>query len=253
MKKIFHALFMSLSTFTIIPPLYKGWDEDAKKYMIIMIPFIGAIIGGLYYLLHFLLTLINLPIYVNALFYVIFPLLITGCIHFDGFLDVVDAKKSYRSLEERIKILKDPHVGSFAVIFGIIITLSGYALFLSLKEDTKYLFLVFIPIISRSMSGLMLTIIKPLSVSQYNNPDAKGFKIFKIIYFIVIILAMLTLMYVFMGIYALVGVGLVLIHLLACFSSYISLKGINGDVSGYAITISEYLCIAVIIILQVIL
>ena len=253
MKKIFHAFFMSLSTFTIIPPLYKGWDEDAKKYMIIMIPFIGAIIGGLYYLLHFLLTLINLPIYVNALLYVIFPLLITGCIHFDGYLDVIDAKKSFRGIEEKIKILKDPHVGSFAVIFGIIIILSAYAIFLSLKEDTNYLFLIFIPIISRSMSGLMLTIIKPLSVSQYNNPDAKGFKIFKIIYFIIIILAMLTLMYVFMGIYALIGAGLVLIHFIACMLAYASFKGINGDVSGYAITISEYLCIAVIIILQVIL
>ena len=64
---------------------------------------------------------------------------------------------------------------------------------------------------------------------------------------------MLTLMYVFMGIYALIGVGLVLIHFIACMLAYASFKGINGDVSGYAITISEYLCIAVIIILQVIL
>lgn len=253
MKKLFHAFFMSLSTFSIIPPLYRGWDEDAKKYMIIMIPFIGAIIGGLYYLLHFLITLINLPIYVNALLYVVFPLLITGCIHFDGYLDVVDAKKSYRGLDEKIQILKDPHVGSFAVIFGILLTLSAYALFLSLKEDTNYLFLIFIPIISRSMSGLMLTTFKPLNVSQYNNVDSKGFKIFKIIYFSVIILAMLALMYVFIGLYALIGVGVVLIHFLACISSYISFKGINGDVSGYAISISEYLCIAVIIILQVIL
>ena len=253
MKKLFHAFFMSLSTFTIIPPLYKGWDEDAKKYMIIMIPFIGAIIGGLYYLIHFLLTLISLPIYVNALLYVIFPLLITGCIHFDGYLDVVDAKKSYRSIEEKIQILKDPHVGSFAVIFGIILVLSAYSLFLSLKEDTNYLFLIFVPIISRSMSGLMLTIFKPLNVSQYNSDESKGFKIFKIIYVVVIMLAMLVLMYLFMGIYALIGVGIILIHFLACLSSFISFKGINGDVSGYAISISEYLCIAVIIILQVIL
>ena len=252
MKKIFHAFFMCLSTFTIIPPLYRGWDEDAKKYMIIILPFVGAMIGGLYYLLHFLLSLANLPIFLNCALYVIFPLFISGCIHFDGFLDVVDAKKSYRSLEEKIKILKDPHVGSFAVIYAIILILCAYALFLSLDAETNYLFLIFIPILSRTMSALMLTVFKPLNVSQYNTEEKKGFKVFKIIYFSVILSAMLALMYLFMNLYVFVGVALVLIHFLACITCNHAFKGINGDVSGYAISISELLCIIAIVIVQVI-
>ena len=44
------------------------------------------------------------------------PLIITGGFHADGFLDVSDSLCSYGSREKKLKILKDPHIGAFAVI-----------------------------------------------------------------------------------------------------------------------------------------
>mgnify|MGYP003392776405 FL=1 len=46
----------------------------------------------------------------------VYPYLVTGFLHLDGFMDVTDAVKSWRDLERRREILKDSHVGSFAVI-----------------------------------------------------------------------------------------------------------------------------------------
>ena len=44
------------------------------------------------------------------------PLLITGGIHMDGYLDVTDARHSYGEREKKLAILKDPHTGAFAII-----------------------------------------------------------------------------------------------------------------------------------------
>ena len=44
------------------------------------------------------------------------PLLITGGIHLDGFMDTTDARSSYGDREKKLMILKDSHVGAFAVI-----------------------------------------------------------------------------------------------------------------------------------------
>lgn len=44
------------------------------------------------------------------------PLIVTGGFHMDGFLDVTDALSSYRNTDEKERILRDPHIGAFAVI-----------------------------------------------------------------------------------------------------------------------------------------
>lgn len=44
------------------------------------------------------------------------PILVTGGIHMDGFMDTSDALASWQSPEKRLEILKDSHVGAFAVL-----------------------------------------------------------------------------------------------------------------------------------------
>ena len=50
--------------------------------------------------------------------------MITGGFHVDGFMDTMDAFHSYRPREKKLEILKDSHIGAFAVImlamYGII-------------------------------------------------------------------------------------------------------------------------------------
>ena len=44
------------------------------------------------------------------------PFLVTGGIHMDGFMDTMDAVHSYGDRTKKLEILKDPHLGAFAVI-----------------------------------------------------------------------------------------------------------------------------------------
>lgn len=77
----------------------------------------GAVLG---LWLHLALDVLNLSAAVSALVGAAVPLLVTGGIHMDGFLDTMDAVHSYGDRSRKLEILKDPHLGAFAVIsFGV--------------------------------------------------------------------------------------------------------------------------------------
>ena len=245
--KFIKSFFMSLSMFTKIPT-FNVWDEKSKKYMLLTFPFVGLIIGLIWYLIAYLLNLIHTPHIILAFALSIYSLIITGGIHFDGFMDVVDAKSSYKPLEERLKILKDSHVGAFAVIWSIVIILAHFVFFYALKEDTNYLFLVFLPIISRIMSSLSLTTFKPLSTSQYNNDGIKEHKGLRIAYLCILLAITLVVSYLFINKETFIFLGTILVHLLCTILCRINLKGVNGDVCGYSLSIAEVLTILVLVI-----
>ena len=50
--------------------------------------------------------------------FVLLPVLVTGGIHMDGFLDTTDALSSWQPREKKLEILKDSHAGAFAIIMG---------------------------------------------------------------------------------------------------------------------------------------
>ena len=115
MKKYLHALVMCQSMFCAIPAP-QLWDEKAKDKMLLFLPIVGLEIGLIWAVLAWLCNYLKLPVLIVGLILAAYPYLVTGFLHLDGFMDVTDAVKSYRSLERRREILKDSHVGSFAVI-----------------------------------------------------------------------------------------------------------------------------------------
>ena len=117
MKIYLHAFAMCQSMFCAIPCPWQVWDEKARDKMLLFLPLVGLEIGALWALLAWGCGFLGIPGPVRALFLAAFPYLATGCIHLDGFMDVTDAVKSCRSPERRREILKDSHVGSFAVFF----------------------------------------------------------------------------------------------------------------------------------------
>ena len=116
MKRYLHALAMAQSMFCAIPSPFRVWDEEARPKMLLFLPGIGLEIGLLWAVLGWLCALIQLPTLLAGVALCAFPYVVTGFLHLDGFLDVVDAVRSWRDLDRRRKILKDSHVGAFAVI-----------------------------------------------------------------------------------------------------------------------------------------
>ena len=166
MKKYLHAFVMCQSMFCAIPAP-QLWDEKAKNKMLLFLPLVGLEIGIIWATLSWLCSFLKLPFLVTALVLTACPFVLTGFLHLDGFMDVTDAVKSYRSLERRREILKDSHVGSFAVIGVVLLMIAQFAFFASVPKETDFHILIFIPVVSRCCSALAVTGLKPMSTSQY--------------------------------------------------------------------------------------
>lgn len=94
------------------------------RYVLCFFPWIGAVIGAALYGWDALCRLCQIGSLGRTAFGVAIPLLITGGFHADGFLDTVDAFSSYQPKERKLEILKDSHIGAFAVIrFGLYLLL----------------------------------------------------------------------------------------------------------------------------------
>lgn len=258
--KYIQAFFMSLGMFSAIPCPYRPWNEKARPLMLVALPFVGLVIGLLWYGLFLLLCRISVPLQLQAAVLMVYPYVVTGFIHLDGFMDTSDAILSRRPLEEKLRILKDPHTGAFAVISTAILFILCFASMLSVTEQIHFkqaldiaqgdpmLSLILIPVVSRCGSALAVLGIKPLGHSQYKaEPGAKK-EIGKIAIVTIFVLAsFLAAALLGAGALPLEATPSVLIvlggtaaaYLVAIASSVRHLKGVSGDLAGYSLIVAE--------------
>jgi len=241
MKKYLHAFVMCQSTFCAIPAP-QAWDEKAKDKMLLFLPVVGLEIGAIWAAIAWACNRLNLPVMVTALILAAYPYIVTGFLHLDGFMDVTDAVKSWRDLERRREILKDSHVGSFAVIGIVLLAIAQFAFFSSVPAEANSLILVFVPAISRCCSSLAVTGLKPMSTSQY--ADQKKPKS-HIVALSMMLCLFLVAGFLLCGKYGFALAGCLVGYGLALLRAYRSLDGMNGDISGYALTIGELCAVAV--------
>ena len=241
MKIYLHAFAMCQSMFCSIPAP-QIWDEKAKDKMLLFLPIVGLEIGAIWAGLAWLCRLLNLPSMITALVLSAYPYIVTGFLHLDGYMDVTDAVKSWRDLERRREILKDSHVGSFAVIGIVLLLLAPFAFFASAPADADFLILIVVPAVSRCCSALAVTGLKPMSTSQY--ADQKKPKSHMVV-LTVMLVAFLAAGFLLCGKYGFALIGSLVGYGLALRRAYKSLEGMNGDISGYALTIGELCAVAV--------
>ncbi len=244
MKEALQAFAMCQSMFCAIPSPWQGWNENARKKILLFLPVVGLEIGLIWTGLAWLCRFLNIPALVTGLILSAYPYLITGFIHLDGFMDVTDAVKSWRDLEKRREILKDSHVGSFSVIGCILLMIAQFALFSSVPKDFNPWILTLIPVVSRCGSALAVTVLPPMGTSQYAKMDKPKSHIVILVLMLVLSTALGFLLW---GAYGFVLLGGAAGYGLALLRGYGSLKGMNGDISGFALTISELAAAAVLV------
>ena len=115
-----NSFFMALSMFSKLPVPEIDFDKANMKYALCFFPVIGLIIGFFQCLIYTFLKYAGFGDLFVACIITVLPVLITGGIHIDGFMDTSDARKSYGSKEKKLKILSDPHIGAFSVISIIV-------------------------------------------------------------------------------------------------------------------------------------
>lgn len=121
----FRALLAAFSVYSVIPMPQFEWDENVTRNAICFFPFVGVVCGGIYIAWCFAAESLGIGAALFAAVSVSLPILLTGGIHLDGFIDTVDAISSHRDRERRLEIMKDPNCGAFAVIYcGVYLLLS---------------------------------------------------------------------------------------------------------------------------------
>lgn len=116
------AVILTFSTYTRIPMPQVKWDDDAAKLAIAFLPLAGVLVGATLWVWSILCGVLGFSPVLFAAIATILPIFITGGIHMDGYCDTADALMSWQNKERRLEILKDPHVGAFALIrYGVYI------------------------------------------------------------------------------------------------------------------------------------
>ncbi len=125
MSNLFASFVIAFSMYSTLPMPRIDWQEKNMRYAMCFFPWVGAAVGGGVFLWTLLASRLELGSTLYGALAAALPLLITGGIHMDGYCDTVDAISSHQSRERKLEILKDSHVGAFALIgVGVYLLLS---------------------------------------------------------------------------------------------------------------------------------
>jgi len=152
--RIVKAMIIAFSMYSKIPMPQFAWKDEDMKYMLCFFPWIGAVIGGCIYLWVRLCEYFAIGPIAHTLIGVVIPLILTGGFHVDGFMDTMDAFCSYQSKERKLEILKDSHIGAFAVIMLAVYGLLYTAAFSEIRDERLLKIVCAGFFLSRSLSGL---------------------------------------------------------------------------------------------------
>lgn len=151
---LFKSFLTALSTYSVIPVPQLEWNERNMKYAICFFPAVGVICGAALWLWYALAQLASISAFFFAAGAACLPILITGGIHMDGYMDTVDALSSHQTRERKLEIMKDPNCGAFAVIYCCVYLLLYAGIMHELFDACSVAVICPSFVLSRSLSGL---------------------------------------------------------------------------------------------------
>lgn len=247
MKSLINGFLVSFSMYSVIPTGKNiKWDKNTMKYALCFLPFIGLLIGVAELGWLKLCLLVNSDKILYASVSVVIPIIISGGIHIDGFIDTADAFFSYADSVKRLEIMKDPHIGAFCVIYYGALLLTELGFFSQIYEKNSCSeMLLFIFALSRALSGRMIVSFNcaknsGLAKAFADNADKKRVNIFLSLFSALIILLGICYFNIF-GVCAFI----LLTGFYFMFKKTINSKfgGITGDLAGCFVTLSEFILI----------
>ena len=114
------GLAAAFSTYSAIPVPYRSSGGPGTGAALFAFPAVGLVIGAAEIIAFRLLRIFRPGAFLQGCVLAALPVLITGGIHMDGFMDTCDAIHSWKGREERLAIMKDPHTGAYAVMGAVL-------------------------------------------------------------------------------------------------------------------------------------
>lgn len=251
--KILQSLDIAISMYSKIPVPQVEWTEENMKYAMCFFPVIGIITGIAEYAAGTFLLASGAGILFCAVVLTLLPVLITGGIHMDGFLDTMDALSSYGDREKKLAILKDSNSGAFAVIAMGCYLLWNMAVW---SEATVEMLPVIAAgyVLSRGLSGLSVVTFPAAKESGLARmfQDRAQKKVTKAAEIIWILLAgvFMTGAGIYAGVWQAGAAGVAAAILIFVYYRQMSIRqfgGITGDLAGYFLQICELTVLTVIV------
>lgn len=241
-KKLLNNMQTAFAMFSRLPMPQVEWEPENMRFMLCFFPFVGAVICAASLLLAFFGNRLGLQRSFLSALLVLLPVVITGGIHLDGFLDTMDALSSWKGRAEKRRILKDPHTGAFAVISACSVFLVWYGAYTQLLSDWEALQTVSLTfILSRALSGWAVITFPKTSekgtAAQFSETaDAR------IVRRVLLVMAFLTMaaMAIVRPLYGFTAAGCSLVLLLIYYrTAVIDFDGTNGDLAGWFLCLCE--------------
>ena len=133
-KKIGKSIAIAFSMYSKIPMPQFEWKEEDMRYSMCFFPLVGIVIGLLSWFWWLFCQHFGIGKMCFAFVGLAIILLVTGGIHMDGYMDTMDALHSYGSREKKLEILKDSHIGAFAVIMTVLYVLIAAGAYSEIKN-----------------------------------------------------------------------------------------------------------------------
>jgi adenosylcobinamide-GDP ribazoletransferase len=144
-----HRLALAFQFLTIVPwPPSKVYRPEDLGGSMAFYPVVGAVLGGLMTVVHLAGTEI-FPEGVLRPALIVLLIILTGGLHLDGLADVCDGFYAGRTPADALRIMKDPHLGTMAVVGIVGVLLMKVVLLSHLPMTALYSALCIFPAVSR--------------------------------------------------------------------------------------------------------
>lgn len=244
MKKMILNFFVALSLYSVVPTPKVEWTKQNMQYALCFLPLIGLLIGALEFAWFTAAKYWRLEGTLYSAGAVLLPILVTGGIHIDGFIDTSDAICSYGDKEKRLEIMRDPHVGAFGIVYVAALFLLQYGLFCQIYSASKGVTVLWTGYaLARTIGGAAIVLL-PCAKNSGLAHLFSGASNRKIVGIVLLVQYVLCILWVSIHQFLM---GIALLVLLLIFSlryrrfCHTAFGGMTGDTAGFAITIIETL------------
>ena len=152
--RLLEPMWIAISTYSVLPAPRFDWNERNMRFSICFLPLVGLIVGVALCLWAQAARALTVDGILFAAVATALPILLTGGIHMDGFMDTVDALSSHQPREKKLAILKDPHTGAFAAIYCVVYLLLSFGLYHALFQTDTLLIVCLGFVLSRALAVL---------------------------------------------------------------------------------------------------
>ena len=243
---VLETIAVAFSMFSAVPMPQFAWNERNMRYSLCAFPLVGALIALALWGWDLLCGFLAFPAILRGAGLCLLPVLITGGIHLDGYADVFDALSSHSGIEKRQEVLKDPHLGAFAVIRLCVYFIACFALWTSLPT-LRLPVLLGMFCLSRALSGLALTVfpLRPGSGLARSFAEASDRKRVRLVLSALSVLLALMLLWLRAGETVLAAALVFLYYRRMCEKDF---GGLSGDLAGWFLQTAELWMLAALVL-----